>query len=208
MNDGNKEHADRFDEIAGSYDEEQENACGGRYVESVENVVRCADPSTGDVVLDLGVGTGAVALRLADKAGFVYGRDISEGMLDKAREKAFENQVDNIDFKTGSFLEPNVDGEVDIVVTNFAMHHLSDSDKKLAIKRFRDMGARKIVIGDLMFFRPPDPDNLLHKPDVDNPAYVSVLVKGLTEAGYAVTRLIEIHRELGVVVGEDMGGQH
>ena len=47
-----------------------------------------AEPKTGEVCVDLGSGRGTDDLRMSESvgaAGFVYGIDISDGMLDKAR---------------------------------------------------------------------------------------------------------------------------
>ncbi|OUJ18795.1 SAM-dependent methyltransferase [Methanonatronarchaeum thermophilum] len=197
MDDKTKEHAVRFNEIADEYDEDPRP----EYLECLNVVVGCADPDSSDMVLDIGTGTGAVALKLAKKAKYVYGRDISEGMLEKAKEKASEQGVDNVEFGVGSFNKPDVDS-VDIIVSNFALHHLTDEEKKNTINGFSELGAQKIVLGDLMFFKKPDMENPFHKPEVDDPAYVGELVLAFTQAGYSVTNLVKIHNEIGVLVGK------
>ena len=45
-------------------------------------VVEHTNPRLGDIVLDLGVGTGLIMLVLAEDAGHVVGRDISDGMTE------------------------------------------------------------------------------------------------------------------------------
>ncbi len=83
--------------------------------------------------MDLGAGTGALSLRLAPKVRRVIARDISEQMLKVAREKAQKKKVKNIDFDFGSFSEPNCGEKVDIV-SNLAFHHLTDEEKRKAIR--------------------------------------------------------------------------
>ncbi len=145
-----EEHADRFSDIAGDYDDSQDS---DEYRACVSLVVEHADPGADDVVLDLGTGTGAIALALAPNAKRVIGRDISEGMMDEARTKAEENGIENVEFGEGRFRDPNVDGEdIDIVVSNFAMHHLSNEEKREAIEAIAELGPRKFVLGDVMFF--------------------------------------------------------
>lgn len=197
-----EEHADRFSQIAADYDETQSS---DEYKACASLVVDHADPTPDDVVLDLGTGTGAIALALAPKAKRVVGRDISEGMMEQARKKAAEQGLDNVEFGEGRFRDPNYDGEVDIVVSNFAMHHLSDEEKREAIQTIADLGARKFVLGDVMFFGEPDPEEPFYSPDVDDPATVGMLVDALTDAGFALTAVECVHDQVGVLVAERAG---
>jgi predicted TPR repeat methyltransferase len=194
------DHAARFDEKADSYDDsenEEYRACASLVVEH-------AAPGPDDTVLDLGTGTGAIALALAGDAKRVIGRDISEGMLDKAREKARAQGVDNVEFGEGRFREPNVpaDGDVDIVTSNFAMHHLSDAEKREAVDVIAALEPRRFVLGDIMFFVEADPSEPFYGPEVDDPATVGVLADAFTDAGFALTAVERVHDQVGVLVGE------
>jgi SAM-dependent methyltransferase len=155
-------------------------------------------------VADLGTGTGAIALALADEAGQVLGRDISEGMMERAREKAAEAGIENVEFGEGRFREPNVpEGRsADVVVSNFAMHHLSDEEKVEAIEAIAELGPRKFVLGDVMFFGEPNPDEPFYSPEVDDPSTVGHLADALTEAGFALTTVEKVHEQVGVLVAE------
>lgn len=193
-----EDHGKRFDEIAPEYDDngsEEYRAC-------VELVVEHADPKHIETVLDIGTGTGVIALALADDAGVVLGRDVSEGMLEQAREKATERGVTNVEFDEGRFREPNIDREVHIVTSNFAMHHLSDAEKREAIDVIAGLGARKFVLGDVMFFGEPDPDEPFYSPEVDDPATVGMLADALTDAGFTLTAVEPVHEQVGVLVAE------
>ena len=58
-------------------------SCGG--------AINYAKPGVGEVCVDLGSGHGTDVLRMADEVGdteFVDGMDISDGMLEKARQNA------------------------------------------------------------------------------------------------------------------------
>ncbi|MFB6179607.1 MAG: class I SAM-dependent methyltransferase [Halorientalis sp.] len=194
------EHAARFDDLAAEYDQDQTEeyrACAGL-------VVEYAAPGPDDVVLDLGTGTGAIALALALDAGHVIGRDISEGMLDQAREKATEQGLDNVAFDEGRFRDPNVpaDADVDIVVSNFAMHHLSDTEKREAIAEIAALEPQRFVLGDVMFFGEPDPDDPFYTPEVDDPSTVGVLADALTDQGFVLTAVEQVHDQVGVLVAE------
>jgi SAM-dependent methyltransferase len=196
-----EEHAARFDDYADEYDEDKSD----EYLACLSLVVEHADPEPDDVVLDLGTGTGAVALALAPDAGRVFGRDISEGMMERAREKADERGIENVEFGEGTFREPNVEGPVDIVVSNFAMHHLSDPEKREAIDAIADLGPRRFVLGDVMFFGEPDADEPFYSPEVDDPATVGMLADALTDAGFALTAVEMVHEQVGVLVAERAG---
>jgi SAM-dependent methyltransferase len=194
-----EDHAARFDEKAQEYDDEQ----SAEYRAAVSLVVEGADPGGDDTVVDLGTGTGAVALALADEAGRVVGRDISEEMLEQAREKAADRGLGNISFGHGRFREPNVsDVDVDIVISNFAMHHLSDEEKREAIETVAGLEPRRIVLGDVMFFGEPDPEEPFYSPVVDDPATVGVLADAFTDAGYALSAVEMVHEQVGVLVAE------
>ncbi len=194
-----EEHADRFSDIAGDYDDSQDS---DEYRACVSLVVEHVNPSADDVVLDLGTGTGAIALALAPDAKRVIGRDISEGMMDQARTKAEENGIENVEFGEGRFREPNVDARVDIVVSNFAMHHLSNEEKREAIEAIAELGPKKFVLGDVMFFGTPDPDVPFYSPEVDDPSTVGHLADVLTDNGFSLTAVERVHEQVGVLVAE------
>lgn len=193
------EHATRFDEHAVEYDD----GATPEYRSCVGLVLELADVGPDDVVLDIGTGTGALALALAPDAEAVVGRDISEGMMDQARRKADEKGIENVSFDEGRFRAPHVDDvHVDVVVSNFAMHHLSDEEKRDAIEKIATLEPRQFVLGDVMFFGYPDPDEPFYSPEVDDPATVGLLAEALTDAGFVVTAVESVHEQVGVIAAE------
>lgn len=194
-----EEHAARFDGIATEYDESQDSE---EYRATASLVVEHASPEPGDTVLDLGTGTGAIALALVSDTTRVLGRDISSGMMDQARTKAAEAGIENIEFEEGSFREPNVTESIDIVVSNFAMHHLGNDEKRDAIEAIAELGPRKFVLGDVMFFGDSNPDDPFCSPEVDDPATVGMLADVLTDAGFSLTAVERVHEQVGVLVAE------
>lgn len=203
-----EEHAERFSELAAEYDDDKTpeyEACAGLVVER-------ARPNGTDTVLDLGCGTGALAL--AADAERVVGRDISEGMLAEARRKAEERGLENVEFGEGEFREPNYDGPAHVVTSNFALHHMSEAEKRETIEtiagldggqspsRTSSVGPRRVVLGDVMFFGSPDPDEPFYSPEVDDPSTVGSLVEMFTSVGYAVTKVDRVHHQVGVITAE------
>jgi len=213
-----EDHAERFSDAAASYDDDQDSP---EYLACADLVVEHAAPGPDDVVLDLGTGTGAIALALAPSAGRVVGRDISTGMLEEARSKAAEAGLDNVAFGEGRFRDPNYGpGEtgpagtpqpddrgarVDVVTSNFAMHHLSDGEKREAVGAIAGLNPRRFVLGDVMFFGEPDPADPFYDPAVDDPATVGTLVDALTDEGFALVAVERVHDQVGVLVAERFG---
>lgn len=56
-----------------------------------------------DVILDVGCGTGSLALRLASDGAQIHGLDLSREMIRIANEKAAAQKVDNVTFHTAPF---------------------------------------------------------------------------------------------------------
>lgn len=121
-----------------------------------DRLLAIADPKVTDVCVDLGAGTGFVALALAPLAAFVLAVDISPVMAESLAARAAQAGLDNVrtevaDLRT--FRLPAA--SVDLVVSNYAMHHLRDDDKRaLAAEAARWLrpGGR-IVVADMMFGR-------------------------------------------------------
>lgn len=91
-------------------------------------------------VLDVGCGTGSLALRLADAAAWVHGLDVSPAMIRIARAKAAEQAVDNVTFHVGA-LDASFDalgpGSVDVVCAYSLLHLLAD--RPATLRRVHDL---------------------------------------------------------------------
>jgi len=128
-------------------------------VKVVERVLEEADPSPGALAVDLGCGSGQVTLALAKRCGTVLGVDVSEKMITLLLENATKEGVSNVEGRAVPIERLGLpESSVDLVVSNYAMHHLRDKDKQVAVdeayKWLRPGG--KLVVGDMMFGRGGD----------------------------------------------------
>jgi ubiquinone/menaquinone biosynthesis C-methylase UbiE len=120
-------------------------SCGG--------AISYSKPLQGEFCIDLGSGRGTDVLRLAESVGsngFVYGVDISDGMLEKARLNAQKLGITNVGF-VRSDLEniPIPDATADLIISNCTINHATDKLKVWnEVYRLLKKGGR-FVISDI-----------------------------------------------------------
>lgn len=101
-----------------------------RFEPVVEGVIARAAVRTGEQVLDLGTGTGAVAERVAQLVGSrgrVLGVDISSDMLDLAQQRVSASGLANVDLREGRAEEiPAETGAFDVVLASLSIMYAID----------------------------------------------------------------------------------
>jgi SAM-dependent methyltransferase len=120
-----------YDQIASIYDPWSRSV-----VEDIDLYVEEAVASGGPVV-ELAVGTGRIAVPIAEAGVYVIGVDKSEGMLAVAREFAEQRGVaERVELRFGDLREPPVPERVPLVICPFrTLLHLTDgSDKRRALE--------------------------------------------------------------------------
>lgn len=120
-------------------------SCGG--------AIQHAEAKTGEVCVDLGSGRGTDVIRMAElvgETGFVYGIDISDGMLEKARKNAEKFEIANVRFIQCELEKIELpDRAVDLVISNCTINHAADKQAVWnEIYRILKKGGR-FVISDI-----------------------------------------------------------
>jgi len=145
-----------FDQWADAYDEttHTENIFPfDGYEQVLDTVVRQVRPLPGISVLDIGTGTGNLALRFADLGCVLWCTDFSESMIEKARVKLPRAHFVNHDFRAD--LPPKLaDKRFDAIVSAYVFHHVElprkvEICKSLVMHNLTSDG--KLVIADLSF---------------------------------------------------------
>lgn len=102
------------------------------YVEVMGEVVKQAAPALGISVLDVGIGTGNLAVRFADLGCHVWGVDFSEAMLVKARQKLPGGRLVLHDLREP--WPPELERRFHRVVSGYTFHHFA-LDYKVSLSR-------------------------------------------------------------------------
>ncbi len=88
-------------------------------------------------VLDVGCGTGTLAVAAARRAASVHGLDPSSELLTRARKKARRARLD-VTFELGAGESlPYPDESFDVVLSSFVLHHLSHDDLRDSVRELR-----------------------------------------------------------------------
>lgn len=84
--------------------------------------------STGDIVLEVGCGTGSTALLLADSVKHITASDISSNMIDIARNKAKDQHVENVTFIQAALSDDALEkGSFDVILAFNVLHLMEDT---------------------------------------------------------------------------------
>ncbi|KPU63833.1 protoporphyrinogen oxidase [Thermococcus sp. EP1] len=113
----------------------------------------------GDIALDVGTGTGIIALLMARKARFVLGVDVNPIAVELAKENAKINGITNVQFKLSNLFE-NVAGKFDIITFN-APYLPGEPEEPIDLALVGGKTGREVLDSFLEQF-----DNYLHEKGV------------------------------------------
>lgn len=117
-------------------------SCGG--------AINYAHPQSGEVCVDLGSGRGNDVIKLAEEVGengFVYGIDISEGMIARATANLAKFEVVNARIVQAELEHLPLDSNsVDCIISNCTINHASDKEAVWSeVYRILKPGGRFVV---------------------------------------------------------------
>ncbi|MDQ6804385.1 MAG: methyltransferase domain-containing protein [Actinomycetota bacterium] len=124
------------------------------FVRLRQEILALAQLTPEDRVVDIGAGTGLLALAAAPEVRHVSAIDISPAMCRRLEAKVAGLAHTNVDvLVANATVLPLADGSADVVLSNYCFHHVSDKDKRRALEEITRVlrpGGR-LVIGDMMF---------------------------------------------------------
>ena len=197
-------HKKRFNRGASYYTTDRYPGRGN----CMRKVLEVLDPQQDDVILDLGCGPGIQLIELSHLIKSGYGVDPAEEMIRRANTES--TGYTNLHFFVGSaenIPEVNFPGEINKIYSNYALHHLSDQDKRIAISNLTELLPNEglFILGDLMFSDAPEKHQDLFEfvgygPGSDTPADIKTIEHIFTSAGLKLSTYI-LTPLTGVIVG-------
>jgi arsenite methyltransferase len=166
-------------------------SCGG--------AIDYASAALGEVCIDLGSGRGTDVIRLAREvgaSGFVYGVDVSEGMIRKSQSIAEKLNVNNVKFLLSELENlPIESSSIDLVISNCTINHAADKQKVwFEIARIMKNGGR-FVVSDIYSISPV-PDKYRNDPVAVSECWAGAITRNeymsqLTNAGFREIEIVE-----------------
>lgn len=149
--------------------------------------------------MDIGSGRGTDVLRMAGAVGskgFVYGIDVAEGMLSRARDHAKKLGITHVEFLHSDLEQiPVPDQTCDLVISNCTINHAANKQRVWAeIFRILKFGGR-FVVSDI-YATSPVPVMYSKDPDAIAECWGGAVTRGeyirtLVDAGFTHIRVYE-----------------
>ena len=129
----------------------------------VDDIIGRLHLKPGEVIADVGAGTGVFSLPLAravSSSGKVYAVEVDRGLVDYITRKAAAQNVPNVETVLGEFVDPKLPAkDVDLAFFHDALHHIADRTGYLArLVTYMKPSARLAVVE-------MDPVNGAHRSD-------------------------------------------
>lgn len=182
-------------EINKRYSDLAESAC----CLSCGGAINFAEPQQGEVCVDLGSGRGTDVMRMVEtvgESGFVYGIDISDGMLEKATRTAEKLGVTNVKFIRSELEKLELpENTADLVISNCTINHASNKQAVWdEVYRILKKGGR-FVVSDI-YATSPIAEEYRNDPAAIAECWAGAVTRGeyldtLAKAGFTAVEILE-----------------
>jgi SAM-dependent methyltransferase len=166
--------------------------------------VGCGNPTAidalrpGETVVDLGSGAGMdafLAARQVGPTGRVIGVDMTDAMLERARENAEKAGLTNVEFRKGQIEDlPVEDATVDVIISNCVINLSPEKDRvyREAYRVLKPGG--RLMISDVILDRPL-PEKMLNGIEayigcVSGASLRAVYLETISKAGFSEVRIL------------------
>ena len=166
----------------------------------IDEVVSRIGIQPGDVIADVGAGTGVFSVSLARAAGptgTVLAVEVDPGFLPMIAQKAVDGAVENVQTVLGEFTDPKLPRrDVDVVFFHDVIHHIEGRQAYLqATAMYQAPGSRMVVV-DYHGDRPGAP----HSGQPELLITLRQLQEWMSVAGYDMTQEFDLFEEKFFVV--------
>lgn len=184
-----------YTEINKRYSDLAESAC----CLSCGGAMNYSEPKANEICVDLGSGRGTDVMRLAESVGtggFVYGIDISDGMIRKAVSTAERLGITNVEFIHSPLEKIKLNDSIaDLVISNCTINHADDKQAVWnEIFRILKNGGR-FIVSDIYAINPIS-DEYKNDPVAIAECWAGSVTRSeylehLLNAGFSSIRIIE-----------------
>ena len=154
----------------------------------IEGVVATLDLQVGDVVADIGAGTGIFSVPMAQAigaSGLVLSQEVDHGFLPIIQEKARSAGLENVYPILGEFEDPKLPRrDVDFALIHDVLHHVEPREAFLvALGTYMGLGSRIVVVDYDMNL-----DNVSHADEPEMLISPEQVAGWMAAAGFEPTR--------------------
>jgi arsenite methyltransferase len=174
----------------------------GQRLESldIEEVVAAAGFRAGEVVADIGAGTGIFSVPIAravGSEGTVLAVEVDEGFMPIIEQKAREQGVSNVRAVLGQFTDPRLPRrDVDVAFFHDVLHHIEQREAYLVtLASYMESGSRIVVVdynGDVQGIPHSNQPEMVIRP--------AEVARWMDAAGFDATREIDMFDDKFFVV--------
>lgn len=119
-----------WDSYASKYDKQMEKSWNKFYKILIEKLIQ--DTAETKRLLEVGTGTGIIALELSNNISDITAVDLSTEMIKVAKNKQIERGADNIDFRIGNACRLELeDNSFDTIIASNILHLLTEPELAL-----------------------------------------------------------------------------